>query len=159
MSKIIVIARKYNKKESLKCFFDEIILDNKEFLVLTTNNFKYIKNDKERSRGYRMDLIIFKEKWFNAFVFYKNDKKQKFYFNIASPASIKDKYIEYIDMDIDLVVSSDFKKVEILDMEEFKSHIKEYNYSDFLIKNSLEATEYIKKIKDDKNFQDFLKKY
>ncbi|MCK9293379.1 DUF402 domain-containing protein [archaeon] len=150
--KIIVIAKKYNKKESLRCFFDEIILDNKEFLILTTNNFKYIKNGKERDKGYRMDLIIFKEKWFNAFVFYKNDKKQKFYFNIASPASIKDKYIEYIDMDIDLVVSSDFKKVEILDMEEFKSHIKEYNYSDFFIKNSLGALEQVKELKDDKNF-------
>jgi len=150
--KITVISKKYNKKESLRCFFDKIILDNKEFLVLTTDDFKYIKNGKERSKGYRMDLIIFKEKWFNAFVFYKKGKKQKFYFNIASPADIKDKYIEYIDMDIDLVFSDDFIKVEILDIEEFELHKKYYNYSDFFIKNSLEAIEQIKTLKDNKSF-------
>ena len=67
--KITIVSKKYNQKESLRCFFDRIILDNKDFLVLTTDDFKYIKNDRERSKGYRMDLIIFKEKWFNAFVF------------------------------------------------------------------------------------------
>ena len=151
-NKITVISKKYNKKESLRCFFDKILLDNKEFLVLTTDDFKYIKNDKERNKGYRMDLIIFKKKWFNAFIFYKNDKKQKFYFYIASPAKIKDKHIEYIDMDIDLVFSNDLKESEILDIEEFESHKKDYNYSDFFIKNSLEAVEQVKELKNNKNF-------
>ena len=81
-----------------------------------------------------MDLIIFKKRWFNVFVFYKNDKKQKFYFNIASPTKIKDKHIEYIDIDIDLVFSNDFKESETLDIEEFELHKKDYNYSDFLSK-------------------------
>ena len=81
-----------------------------------------------------MVLIIFKKRWFNVFVFYKNNKKQKFYFNIASPAKIKDKHIEYIDIDIDLVFSNDFKESETLDIEEFELHKKDYNYSDFLSK-------------------------
>lgn len=155
--KITIVSKKYNKKESLRCFFDKIILNNNEFLVLTTDNFKYIKNGKERSRGCRMDLIFFKDKWFNAFVFYKNGKKQKFYFNVASPANIEKNYIEYIDMDIDLVISSNFKTVEILDIEEFEVHKEIFKYSDFYIKNSLKAVVQIKELKNNKNFWELFK--
>ncbi|MDD2796910.1 MAG: DUF402 domain-containing protein [Candidatus Pacebacteria bacterium] len=150
--KIIVVAKKYDERELLRCFFDKVVLENKEFLVLTTNDFKYIKNGKEENKGHRMDLIIFKGKWFNALVFYKEDKREKFYFNIATPAHIKDKYIEYIDMDIDLVFSSDFKKVTILDIEEFEAHKRKYNYSDSFIKNSLGAVEQVKELKNNKSF-------
>ena len=55
-------------------------------------------------------------------------------------------------MDIDLVFSNDLKESEILDIEEFESHKKDYNYSDFFIKNSLEAIEQVKELKNNKNF-------
>lgn len=55
-------------------------------------------------------------------------------------------------MDIDLVFSNDFKESEILDIEGFESHKKDYNYSDFFIKNSLEAIEQVKELKNNKNF-------
>jgi len=48
--------------------------------------------------------------------------------------------------------SNDFKESEILDIEEFESHKKDYNYSDFFIKNSLEAIEQVKELKNNKNF-------
>ena len=55
---------------------------------------------------------------------------------LASLSSIfyPDKHIEYIDIDIDLVFSNDFKESETLDIEEFELHKKDYNYSDFLSK-------------------------
>ena len=55
-------------------------------------------------------------------------------------------------MDIDLAVSLDFKKIEILDIKEFESHKKDYNYSDFFIENSLEAVEQVKALKHSKDF-------
>lgn len=154
--KITVTAKKYNDKESLKSFFDKIIFNNDDFLVLTSKNFKYIKNGKERVKKDRADLIIFKKKWFNAFVFYKDNEKQKFYFNITSPAKIEKDTIDYVDMDIDLVLSSDLEVLEILDLKEFEINKTEYTYTDFFIKKSLEAVEQVKSLKYNKSFLDLI---
>ncbi|MEP6847908.1 MAG: DUF402 domain-containing protein [Acidobacteriota bacterium] len=60
------------------------------------------------------------DRWYNVFRFHEPDgSPRSFYCNVAMPALISDTLIEYVDLDIDLIVDREFN-YEILDLEEFE---------------------------------------
>lgn len=69
-----------------------------------------------------------KEKWFNVFRFHEPEGDlRNFYCNVNQPPVLQDGVLDYIDLDIDLLVwkSSSY---EILDMDEFEENISNYKY-------------------------------
>lgn len=160
MKKIFVIAKKHNNRESLKCFFDRVFIEDNNFIVLSCKSLKYIKNNKEREKKNRVDLIIFKKKWINGFIFYDKDETvKKFYFNVAENIISRncDLY-EYIDFDLDIVASADLKEMNILDENDFKENSVKFKYSKSTIKNCMDAVQEIKKLKTDIRFKKLLNK-
>lgn len=68
------------------------------------------------------------DRWYNVFRFVLPDGSlRNYYCNIAMPATFKDGVLDYVDLDIDVVVWSDFRH-EILDLEDFEKNGIRYNY-------------------------------
>ena len=67
--------------------------------------------------------------WFNVFRFHEpNGDFRNFYCNLQIPPEFENDTLNYVDLDIDVLVWKDFS-VEILDVEEFMENCQKYNYS------------------------------
>jgi uncharacterized protein len=70
----------------------------------------------------------FKDKWFNIFRFHEPGGELKFYYcNINMPPVFENGVLDYIDLDIDVLVQKDFG-FEILDEDEFIENSLKFNY-------------------------------
>lgn len=67
-------------------------------------------------------------RWFNFFTFFElNGELRNHYFNISLPPKISETAIDYIDLDIDIVIWPD-NRVDVLDFEEFETNARLLNY-------------------------------
>jgi protein associated with RNAse G/E len=67
--------------------------------------------------------------WFNVFRFHESDGSlRNFYCNINMPPEFKNSVLDYVDLDIDVLVWRDFS-VQILDTDEFEENSLKYGYS------------------------------
>ena len=83
--------------------------------------------------------------WFNVFRFHESDGSlRNFYCYINMPPEFKDNVLDYVDLDIDVLVWKDFS-IQILDTEEFEVNSLKYGYS-VEIKNKI--NESLEKILD-----------
>lgn len=68
------------------------------------------------------------DRWYNVFRFHQpNGDLRNFYCNINTPPKYEDGILDYIDLDIDVLVWKDFS-VQILDLEEFEENAARYSY-------------------------------
>jgi uncharacterized protein len=71
----------------------------------------------------------FKNKWFNVFRFHEPEGDFKFYYcNINMPPKFENNVLDYVDLDLDVLVQKDFS-FKILDEDEFEQNSKLYGYS------------------------------
>lgn len=76
-----------------------------------------------------------KNHWYSVFRFHEPDGElRNFYCNVNQPPTISDYVLDYIDLDIDVLVQKDFS-FEVLDLDEFEAHSKLFNYSEILKAN------------------------
>lgn len=69
------------------------------------------------------------DKWYNVFKFYEPDKSfRNFYCNINMPPKFENDVLDYVDLDIDVIVWSDFSQ-KILDIDDFENNSKKYGFS------------------------------
>jgi uncharacterized protein len=73
------------------------------------------------------------DRWFNVFRFEEpNGALRNFYGNICMPPSFDGNTLDYVDLDIDIVVWPDQTR-QILDEEEFAQNAKRWSYPDTVI--------------------------
>lgn len=66
--------------------------------------------------------------WFNIFQFHEpNGEFRNFYCNLSLPPEFHKNFINYVDLDIDILIRKDFS-FEILDEDEFLYNSEKYNY-------------------------------
>lgn len=74
--------------------------------------------------------FYWKHKGYNVFRFSEpNGNFRNFYCNIIVPPIFGDRMIDYVDLDIDVLVSKDFS-VKILDRDEFETNSQMFGYTD-----------------------------
>lgn len=72
-------------------------------------------------------------KWFNIFRFYEPDGEfRNFYCNISMPPTFSNDVLEFIDLDIDILVQNDWS-VRVLDENEFADNAANFDYGADLI--------------------------
>jgi protein associated with RNAse G/E len=72
------------------------------------------------------------ERWYNIFRFHEPDGSlRNFYCNINMPPQFKDGILDYVDLDVDVIVWKDFSR-QILDTDEFEANSHKYAYPDSL---------------------------
>lgn len=76
------------------------------------------------------------DRWFNIFRFHEPDGTLRaHYANITMPPTLADDVIDYVDLDIDVVVWPD-GRVEILDRTDFERNQVKYGYPEDVIENA-----------------------
>lgn len=76
------------------------------------------------------------DRWYNIFRFHEPEGAlRNFYCNINTPPTYEDEVLNYVDLDIDLLVSEDFR-IQILDLEEFEINRKKLGYPKSTIENA-----------------------
>ena len=79
------------------------------------------------------------DRWYNVFRFSDPDEQLKsFYCNINMPPSFDGEVLNYVDLDIDVLVKPDFT-YQVLDLEDFERHEKFYQYTEEVKANTRRA--------------------
>lgn len=79
------------------------------------------------------------DRWYNVFRFSGPDNSLKiFYCNINMPPKFTDGVLSYVDLDIDVLVESDFS-YRVLDVDEFEENAERYKYSEQLRSETKQA--------------------
>ena len=68
------------------------------------------------------------DRWYNVFRFSDRSRKlQNFYCNVNMPPSFDGRVLNYVDLDIDVLVKPDFS-YQVLDLEDFEENARRYDY-------------------------------
>lgn len=95
------------------------------------------------SRGTRSIETFFFDRWYNYFVFYEPaGELRNYYINLSMPPRVSDGVVDYVDLDIDMIIWPD-RRIEILDIEEFEENAGLYNYSDDVVRRVLNLKDLI----------------
>jgi protein associated with RNAse G/E len=74
-------------------------------------------------------------RWYNVFRFHEpNGDFRNFYCNVNSPPKFESGILDYVDLDVDVLISKNFE-IEVLDIEEYRINSEKYRYSDEIKKN------------------------
>jgi protein associated with RNAse G/E len=101
-----------------------------------------------RDAVYKFDAetyeYFFSDRWYTAAIVFDKDRNVvHVYCNIALPCTIKDTSVEFIDLDVDVIVRDGI--MEVVDVDEFEEHKEIFGYGRNLEKKVFEAVERVKK--------------
>jgi protein associated with RNAse G/E len=128
-SGITIISRKYDGtiSRSWKCSLLEKEGDLLSFLGVFEDEVSHPDLGIIR-RGTTSLEFYWLDRWYNIFRFHEPDGElRNYYCNINLPPKFENDVLDYVDLDIDVVVWRDLR-YEILDMEDFQRNSKEYDY-------------------------------
>ena len=126
---VTIHSRKFYDRipRTWKC---ELLERNDELLLL----FGKFEQDVEHPglgsirRGTLSYEYYWLERWYNIFRFHEPDGSlRNYYCNIAKPPTFKDGVLDYVDLDIDIVVWPD-GNYEVLDRDDFERNALKYCY-------------------------------
>lgn len=81
-------------------------------------------------RGTRTIEYYWLDRWYNVFQFLDHKGGTRLYYcNVGAPPTVDGNVLSYVDLDIDILVRPDLS-YQLLDLEEFESNGKRWNYSD-----------------------------
>jgi protein associated with RNAse G/E len=145
-NKISIHAYKYDGWLYRSWEFPTIIKETNEYLCVSSHNARVITaSKKQKNRFFHSQVtyptiwFFFKRKWYNIIVSYR-DAKYYCYINIASPYIFEEDTIKYVDLDLDFRIPN-LKQpiIKELDVSEFKTNAKLYQYPEKLIVKIKEA--------------------
>ena len=130
---ITVKSRKFDGaiNRSWQC---ELVEESQELLLLVG---KFDKEVKHQHLGViRRDTISYEfywfNRWYNIFRFHEPDGSfRNFYCNVNLPPKFEQGILDYIDLDVDILVWKDFS-YQILDIDEFEENAKKFSFTDEL---------------------------
>jgi protein associated with RNAse G/E len=90
--------------------------------------------------------------WYNVFRFHEPEGElRNFYCNINMPPKFENNILDYIDLEIDVLISKNFE-TEILDREEFDENSKLFGYPEDLIAKTFATLDELLKIIEIRGF-------
>lgn len=92
------------------------------------------------------------DRFYNVFRFHEPDGEfRNFYCNVNLPPKCENGVLDYIDLDIDVVVWKDFS-IQILDLDEFEESSKNFNYTEDLIIKTKSNLEELLRLIENRDF-------
>jgi len=86
------------------------------------------------------------DRWYNVFSFHEPDGTlRNHYCNISMPPKFENDILEYVDLDIDVLVSPEFE-MEIVDYDEFEQNTALYGYPEDVIIKTRHALNELKEM-------------
>lgn len=109
-----------------------LLEETEEFYLLVGEFDSEVKHSKLGviGRGTVSYEYYWKNEWYNVFRFHEpNGELRNFYCNINRPPQLADNILDYIDLEIDILVWRDFS-LEILDLDEYEESSQKFDFSD-----------------------------
>ncbi len=92
------------------------------------------------------------DRWYNVFRFHEpGGELRNFYCNVNMPPTFEDGVIDYVDLDIDVLVWPNFEYT-VLDRDDFESNAVTYSYSSELITNAEASLEQLLSLVERREF-------
>ena len=111
------------------------LIERKDNLLVFYGEFEKEINHPQLGvirRGTASFEFYWLDRGYNVFRFHEPEGDlRNFYCNLNLPPRFEDNILDYIDLDLDVLVWKDFS-YEILDLEEFEKNSKKFNYTDSL---------------------------
>lgn len=126
---VTINSRKYDG-EIHKSWTAQLLSETDELLTFVGSFKTEINHGKIGviRRGTISYEYYWKNKWFNVFRFHEPEGDlRNFYCNLNTLPVLSNRILDYVDLDIDVLIWHDFS-YEILDIDEFEFHALKYNY-------------------------------
>lgn len=134
---VIINSRKYDGK--IHRSWQAELVEQKDSLLVFVGEFDQEVNHSHLGvirRGTISYEFYWLDRWYNVFRFHQPDGElRSFYCNVNLPPKFENGVLDYVDLDIDVLVWKDFS-VEILDLDEFAENALIFNYPADLIKQT-----------------------
>lgn len=146
-SEITVNSRKYNGeiRRSWKVEF----IERRDSLLIFVGEFENEVRHPELGvirRGTVSYEYYWLDRWYNVFKFHEPEGElRNFYCNLNMPPRFENNVLDYIDLEIDVLVSKSFE-VKILDREEFAENSKLFGYPEDLVAKTFGTLDEVLKI-------------
>jgi protein associated with RNAse G/E len=126
---------------------DQLIVLDAEFDVDVSHDLM-----GEIARGTKTIEYYWLNRWYSVFQFLREDGSTRlFYCNVNTPPEFDGATLTYVDLDIDLLVNTDFS-YQIVDLDEFEANAQIYNYSTEEIERAHQATAELIKMIGERRF-------
>jgi len=150
---VTINSRKYDGK--IHRSWKARLLSNENSLLVFVGKFEEEVNHNHLGvigRGTISQEFYWTDCWYNVFRFHEPDGNlRNFYCNISLPPVFKNDVLDYIDLDIDLLVRKDFS-YQILDMDEFEQNATRFSYSTELRQKALSSLDELISLVENKSF-------
>ncbi|HEX9962018.1 MAG TPA: DUF402 domain-containing protein [Pyrinomonadaceae bacterium] len=110
----------------------ELLEETEEFFLFVGEFDSEVKHSKLGviRRGTISYECYWKNEWYNVFRFHEPEGDlRNFYCNVNRPPQLENGVLDYIDLEIDILVWRDFS-LEILDLDEYEESSRKFNFSD-----------------------------
>ncbi len=128
---ITINSRKFDGK--IHRSWNADLIERKDSLLIFLGKFENEVKHKDLGvirRGTVSYEYYWLDRWYSIFRFHEpGGNLRNFYCNINLPPKFENNILDYIDLDIDILVWSDFT-FEILDEDEFEKNAKLFSYAD-----------------------------
>ncbi len=92
------------------------------------------------------------DRWYNVFRFHRPDGTlRNWYCNVNLPPMLNGDVLDYVDLDLDVLVWSDFK-TEILDREDFERNARKFDYPESVRSGAEKALAELRTMIDSRQF-------
>jgi protein associated with RNAse G/E len=153
MNTFTINSRKYDQKirKSWKCRFIEQVDSMMVFIGEFDEDVAH-PGLGPIARGTVSREYYWLDRWYNIFRFSEPDGKfRNFYCNVAMPPDVVGETLDYIDLDIDLIVWPD-KTVETLDEDDFAANSARFNYPESVKMNAFSAVQELRHLIEIRQF-------
>lgn len=103
-------------------------------------------------KGTKSYEYYWRDRWYNVFRFHDPDGSfRNFYCNINMPPVLTENVLQYVDLDIDILVWSDGRPIE-LDRDEYEENAARFDYPEEVRSNALSAVDELKRLLESREF-------
>lgn len=91
------------------------------------------------ARGTVSHEFYWPARWYNVFRFHEPDGRfRNYYCNISMPPTFADGFLDYVDLDIDVIVWEDLR-YDVLDRDDFERNSSKYDYPPDVVKKVMDS--------------------
>jgi protein associated with RNAse G/E len=92
------------------------------------------------------------DRWYNVFKFHEPDGElRNYYCNLNLPPNLENNVLDYVDLEIDVLVSKNFE-IEILDLDEFDANAQLFGYPSELVQKTFKTLDELLKVIETRSF-------
>lgn len=146
MRQILISSTKYNGSIHYKYTAEVIAQTAGELRAITVPGtpFESYRHVNEVTRSYTT-RVFWPDRYWNLIVHRAPDgRMENHYVNIATPAKFTDSAVEWIDLDLDLILEPAANEVLLDDEEEFRQHAADWNYPADLVEKCWQTVDEVR---------------